>query len=76
MRRKDLCGIPAGQFVERTFYKKDIVVLDGLRCSGLSHDGCQWLCLLFWKTAWLRSAVGTARAHPSSASCDEYLATV
>ena len=50
--------IPGGQFVERAFNKKDIVVLDKLRCSGLSHDGCQRLCLLFWKTAWLRCAVG------------------
>ena len=57
--------IPGGQFVERAFHKKDIVVLDKLRCSGLSHDGCQRLCLLFWKTAWLRCAVGADSAEGS-----------
>jgi hypothetical protein len=41
------------------------VVLDGLRCSGLSHEGCQRLCLLFWKTAWLRSVVGDHTAEAS-----------
>jgi len=30
------------------------VHLDRLRCSGNSHGGCQALCLLFWKEAWLR----------------------
>jgi hypothetical protein len=36
------------------------VHLDGLRCSGAAHDGCQARCLLFWKEAWLR------RVPPSS----------
>jgi len=30
------------------------VHLDGLRCSGAAHGGCQARCLLFWKEAWLR----------------------
>jgi len=28
--------------------------LEGLRCDGSSHGGCQADCLLFWKGAWLR----------------------
>jgi len=32
----------------------DTVHLDGLRCDGTAHDGCQAGCLLFWKNAWLR----------------------
>jgi hypothetical protein len=51
--------ISGGQFRERTFLKKDIVVLDGLRCLGLNHDGCGRLCLLFWKESWLRKAANT-----------------
>jgi hypothetical protein len=29
------------------------VHLEGLRCSGEAHGGCQAECLLFWKEAWL-----------------------
>jgi len=32
------------------------VHLEGLRCNGKSHGGCQAACLLFWKDAWLRPA--------------------
>ena len=42
------------EFLIREVRSKDVVLLDGLRCSGTSHDGCQRLCLLFWKVAWLR----------------------
>ncbi len=34
---------------------KDAVHLIGVRCDGQSHGGCQASCLIFWKTAWLRS---------------------
>ena len=32
----------------------DTVHLDGLRCTGTDHGGCQARCRIFWKTAWLR----------------------
>jgi hypothetical protein len=32
---------------------QNTVHLDSLRCSGMDHGGCQALCLLFWKEAWL-----------------------
>jgi len=32
----------------------DMVHLEGLRCNGGAHAGCQALCLFFWKEAWLR----------------------
>src|SRR5215472_391391 len=32
----------------------DAVLLDGLRCDGTGHGGCQAGCRLFWKTAWLK----------------------
>jgi hypothetical protein len=33
---------------------EDAVHLEGLRCDGAAHDGCQAGCLLFFKNAWLR----------------------
>ena len=35
------------------------VHLEGLRCDGQSHGGCQAGCLLFWKTAWLEPVNGS-----------------
>jgi hypothetical protein len=34
------------------------VHLEGLRCDGAAHGGCQAECLLFWKEAWLARAPG------------------
>src|SRR5262249_12724507 len=44
-------GYPMRQFPE-----DDVVILDGPRCSGQSHDGCGHGCRVFWKEAWLRHA--------------------
>jgi hypothetical protein len=30
------------------------VLLEGTRCDGSAHEGCQRVCLLFWKDAWLK----------------------
>jgi hypothetical protein len=30
------------------------VHLEGLRCDGAAHGGCQAQCLVFWKEAWLK----------------------
>jgi hypothetical protein len=38
----------------RVFKTDDVVTLDGPRCSGVDHDGCQKGCLIFWREAWLR----------------------
>lgn len=49
------------------------VVLEGLRCDGSLHGGCQLGCMLFWKEAWLRSvragrpAEGPAGPKPATA---------
>jgi hypothetical protein len=37
----------------------NVVHLDGLRCDGTAHGGCQARCLLFWKTAWLTRVDGS-----------------
>lgn len=33
---------------------KNAVHLDGLRCLGEAHGGCQAGCLIFWKESWLK----------------------
>lgn len=37
----------------REFRDDDVVLLDGLRCSGAAHDDCQKACMIFWREAWL-----------------------
>jgi len=43
-----------GGSVLRGFRTDDVVILEGLRCSGADHDGCQKSCVILWKEAWLR----------------------
>jgi hypothetical protein len=35
---------------------KDSVHLEGARCDGSGHSGCEASCLIFWKEAWLKRA--------------------
>jgi hypothetical protein len=34
---------------------KGAVHLEGIRCNGAAHGGCQARCLVFWKEIWLKS---------------------
>jgi hypothetical protein len=51
---------------------RNTVFLDGLRCDGSAHEGCQRGCLFFWNEAWLKpaggrqSAVGSRPVGPES----------
>jgi hypothetical protein len=47
----------------REFTKHDVVLLDGLRCSGADHDGCQKGCMIFWREAWLRKVENIATSN-------------
>ena len=47
----DTANKTGGRRLERTVH------LEGLRCDGSSHGGCEAGCLLFWKYDWLK-AVG------------------
>ena len=38
----------------REFRNNDVVTLNGVRCPGVDHDGCQRGCAIFWKEAWLK----------------------
>jgi hypothetical protein len=46
----------------------DTVHLEGLRCDGSAHDGCQARCLMFWKEAWLRRVDGDGTAASAADS--------
>ena len=49
------------------------VHLEGLRCDGTAHGGCQSGCLLFFKEAWLKRVPGpptTSTAPPPISACD------
>lgn len=40
------------------------VTLEGLRCNGSAHGGCQTGCLFLWKEAWLRRVAALSLATP------------
>ena len=42
----------------------DVVFLDDTRCDGAAHGGCQTLCRLYWKTAWLQPVGVNAPSGP------------
>lgn len=46
-------GMKSGSTL-RGFDTDDVVLLEGIRCSGEYHDGCQKSCTIFWREAWLR----------------------
>ena len=52
-------GTKAGSSM-RVFRTDDVFLLDGLRCSGADHDGCQKACTIFWREAWLRKVQESA----------------
>ena len=52
------------------------VHLEGARCHGEFHGGCQHLCLMFWKEVWLRRRTGRAkqrrRWHPLARGAPDF----
>jgi hypothetical protein len=43
---------------------RNAVFLDEVRCDGSDHDGCQKLCMIFWKEAWLKPAPPLSKPAP------------
>jgi hypothetical protein len=39
----------------------DTVLLEGMRCNGAAHGGCQASCTIFWKEAWLKRVAASNR---------------
>ena len=67
---KTCCSTRTGTNM-RVFRTSDVVLLDGLRCSGAAHDGCQKGCMIFWRAAWLKKVAAesiTSSIDPESAT--------
>jgi hypothetical protein len=45
---------------------KDTVHLEGVRCGGEGHGGCQAGCLIWWNEAWLKRVDGSAASSEDS----------
>jgi hypothetical protein len=58
--------------LERTGVRKmnNAVHLDGVRCDGAGHDGCEAACMIYWKLAWLKK-VDSPDATPDVVAHDE-----
>jgi hypothetical protein len=52
-RAHKTCDPPNGLSGRRMLHA---VHLEGVRCDGKGHGGCQARCLIFWKEAWLKRA--------------------
>lgn len=73
------CVIDAASLAEhhesfvRRFVNDDVVLLDGVRCAGAYHEGCQRGCSIFWKEAWLERVDGDGEivvAEPTAEPAD------
>jgi hypothetical protein len=49
---------------------RNAVHLEGLRCDGQAHGGCQAGCLIYWKEAWLKRVNGDSNASAPTPSAD------
>ena len=63
---KTCVELPGSDYAIREFIRNDVVLLNGLRCPGSSHDDCQRACLLFWKSAWLKPATEAIPSVPAT----------
>jgi hypothetical protein len=54
---------------------RNAVSLEEVRCDGAAHDGCQKLCLIFWKEAWLKTVPPGVAAEPPIAWVDAFADT-
>jgi len=58
-RAHKTCDPPNGMQARRM---ESAVHLEGIRCDGKGHGGCQAACLIFWKEAWLKRVVEQSSA--------------
>ena len=55
----------------RRFPANDVVILEGPRCDGGSHNGCKHGCRIYWKQAWLRLNAETAEIRRADGEIDK-----
>jgi hypothetical protein len=72
-RRAQIACISGGP--HRGLNSDNVVTLDGVRCSGAAHDGCQKACMIFWREEWLRKVEdGSSPAEIDAAEVDRFRA--
>jgi hypothetical protein len=49
---------------------RNAVHLQGVRCDGRAHGGCQAGCLVYWKEAWLKRTSNTGESPPTARTPD------
>jgi hypothetical protein len=49
----------------------DTVHLDGLRCDGSAHGGCQAKCQTYWKTSWLKRIADNGYEGPTRGAASD-----
>jgi hypothetical protein len=59
---------PGGGYKIREFQNCNTVLLEGIRCSGDHHDGCQRACNIFWNESWLHKVDHQQSAEPGGCS--------
>lgn len=49
--------------IDKTGFRRmnNTVLLEGVRCDGAAHGGCQARCMILWKEAWLRRVSAPAK---------------
>jgi len=72
-RRLEKTCVEGSSFGIGEFHHNDVVFLQGVRCTGASHDNCARSCMIFWKEAWLTkvegsNAQGTQASDPAAAA--------
>jgi hypothetical protein len=66
-RAHKTCDPPNGLCGRRM---QNAVHLEGVRCDGQNHGGCQAGCLIFWKEAWLERVDPAAPRHSDQSAVD------
>jgi hypothetical protein len=67
------CTSGSGSSTMRAFPDDDVVVLEGMRCTGAAHDSCQKACMIFWREAWLRKVTDASAPRAPSVPSVERL---
>lgn len=69
LRRLEKTCYDASPMEVRQFKNNDVVYLQGIFCSGGTHNGCQKACRIFWKEAWLRKVDGNNLEESVAKAC-------
>lgn len=70
---KSCVELPGDVYQIRAFSHRDIILLEGIHCSGAEHGGCQRDCVIFWRESWLLKVDGDNASTDLTSTKDESL---